>query len=80
MAKGFGAAEVGRMRNGGGAPASLLAETAGAPVIFFGTGLPEDHWHDSDEKVEVEALLKGAATMAHFWPELAAVHRERNQG
>jgi acetylornithine deacetylase/succinyl-diaminopimelate desuccinylase-like protein len=77
MAKGFAATQVGRMRNGGGAPASLLADVTGAPVVFFGTGLPEDHWHDSDEKVEVEALLKGAATMGHFWSELAAVHQQR---
>jgi acetylornithine deacetylase/succinyl-diaminopimelate desuccinylase-like protein len=58
------------IRNGGGAPAALLAETVDAPVLFYGTGLPEDHWHDSDEKVEVQALLQGAETLAYLLEEL----------
>ncbi|MFT7841083.1 M20/M25/M40 family metallo-hydrolase [Saccharothrix sp. BKS2] len=64
--EGFGR-PVGRMGNAGGGPAALLAERAGAPVLFFGTGLPEDRWHDSDERVSVDVLLAGAATLAHFW-------------
>jgi acetylornithine deacetylase/succinyl-diaminopimelate desuccinylase-like protein len=32
----------------------------------------EDRWHDSDESVRVDVLLKGAATLALFWPALAA--------
>ena len=63
--------EAGRMRNAGGAPTALLAEATGAPVAFFGTGLPEDGWHGPDESVDLEVLLKGAATMALFWPRLA---------
>ncbi|GAA2450557.1 M20/M25/M40 family metallo-hydrolase [Streptomyces glaucus] len=55
-----------RIRNGGGTPAALLAETLDAPVLFYGTGLPEDHWHDSDEKAEVLALLQGAETLAYL--------------
>ncbi|MFC6089885.1 M20/M25/M40 family metallo-hydrolase [Saccharothrix lopnurensis] len=64
--EGFGR-PVGRMGNAGGGPAALLAERVGAPVLFFGTGLPEDRWHDSDERVSVDVLLAGAATLAHFW-------------
>jgi acetylornithine deacetylase/succinyl-diaminopimelate desuccinylase-like protein len=60
-----------RIRNGGGAPAALLAETTHAPVLFYGTGLPEDHWHDSDEKVEVQALLQGAETLAYLLENLS---------
>jgi acetylornithine deacetylase/succinyl-diaminopimelate desuccinylase-like protein len=71
MSAAFGAA-AGRMRNGGSGPATLLERWAGAPVLFFGTGLPEDRWHDSDESVDVDVLLRGAATMALFWPALAA--------
>jgi acetylornithine deacetylase/succinyl-diaminopimelate desuccinylase-like protein len=63
--------EVGWMRNGGSGPAALLEKCVGAPVLFFGTGLPEDRWHDSDESVLVDVLLKGAATLALFWPALA---------
>jgi acetylornithine deacetylase/succinyl-diaminopimelate desuccinylase-like protein len=75
MAEGFGR-EVGQMRNAGGGPASLLHEVTGAPIVFFGTGLPEDHWHDSDESVRVDMLQAGAATTALLWPRLAG-GRER---
>jgi acetylornithine deacetylase/succinyl-diaminopimelate desuccinylase-like protein len=61
-----------RIRNGGGAPAALLAGLLHAPVLFYGTGLPEDHWHDSDEKAEVRALLQGAETLAYFLRDLPA--------
>ena len=60
-----------RMRNAGSGPAVLLAEKVGAPVLFFGTGLPEDRWHGPDESVDVETLLTGAAALALFWPRLA---------
>jgi acetylornithine deacetylase/succinyl-diaminopimelate desuccinylase-like protein len=63
---------VGRMGNAGSGPAVLLAERAGAPVLFFGTGLPEDRWHSNDESVDLKVLFNGAATMALFWPRLAA--------
>jgi hypothetical protein len=52
----------------GGSPASLLHDVIGAPIIFFGTGLPEDNWHDSDESVSVDMLQAGAATLALLWP------------
>jgi acetylornithine deacetylase/succinyl-diaminopimelate desuccinylase-like protein len=70
MAEGFGT-PVGHMRNAGGAPAQLLASTLGAPLVFFGTGLPEDNWHDSDESISVDVLAAGAATLALLWPRLA---------
>ena len=43
---GFGA-PAGRMGNAGGGPAELLCRTLDAAVVFFGTGLPEDRWHDT---------------------------------
>jgi acetylornithine deacetylase/succinyl-diaminopimelate desuccinylase-like protein len=67
---GFGT-PAGRMGNAGGGPAELLARTLDAPVVFFGTGLPEDRWHDSDERVSVEMLVNGAATLACYWLRLA---------
>lgn len=70
MRDGFGAT-AGRMGNAGGGPAELLERLIGAPVVFFGTGLPEDHWHDSDERVSIEVLINGAATLASFWARLA---------
>ena len=71
MALGFRRDGVGRMGNAGGGPAVLLAETLGAPVVFFGTGLVEDRWHDSDESVSTAVLHAGAATLACLWEELA---------
>lgn len=62
---------IGWMRNSGGAPAVLLAERAGAPVVFFGTGLPEDNWHGADESVDLEVLITGAAALARFWASIA---------
>jgi len=70
MADEFGR-PAGRMANAGGGPADLLATTLDAPVVFFGTGLPEDRWHDSDERVCIDVLLTGAATLANFWARLA---------
>lgn len=62
---------VERMRNAGSGPATLLAERAGAPVLFFGTGLPEDRWHGPDESVDLQTLLTGAAALAQFLSSLA---------
>ncbi|MCU1572153.1 MAG: Peptidase, partial [Micrococcaceae bacterium] len=61
----------GRMGNAGGGPASLLSGLLGAPVIFFGTGLIEDQWHDGDESIHLPTFLAGAATLAFLWNELA---------
>jgi acetylornithine deacetylase/succinyl-diaminopimelate desuccinylase-like protein len=78
MREGFGM-PVGQMRGAGGAPAELLSRVLGAPVIFFGTGLPEDNWHDSDESVHVDTLLRGAASIAHLWQRLADGQRTAEQ-
>jgi acetylornithine deacetylase/succinyl-diaminopimelate desuccinylase-like protein len=69
-AAGHGADVAGRMGNAGGGPAELLSRMLGAPVLFVGTGLPEDHWHSSDESIDVGTLLDGAATIARLWTEL----------
>ena len=71
MRIGFGVDAVGRMGNAGGGPAELLARTLDAPLVFFGTGLISDRWHDSDERVRLDVLERGAATLAAFWPLLA---------
>jgi acetylornithine deacetylase/succinyl-diaminopimelate desuccinylase-like protein len=62
---------AGRMGNAGSAPTALLAARTEAPVVFFGTGLPEDRWHTEDESAHVDTLLRGAATLAVFWTSLA---------
>ncbi|MGW0118593.1 M20/M25/M40 family metallo-hydrolase [Streptomyces sp. NPDC003327] len=56
--------------NGGAAPAAQLARACDAPVVFFGTGLPDDGWHGPDERAEIEALRLGVRTLAAFLEEL----------
>jgi acetylornithine deacetylase/succinyl-diaminopimelate desuccinylase-like protein len=73
VADGFGV-PAGRMGNAGGGPAELLSRTLDAPVLFFGTGLPEDRWHDSDERVSIDMLVNGAATLAFLWQRLGGNH------
>jgi acetylornithine deacetylase/succinyl-diaminopimelate desuccinylase-like protein len=75
MRRGFQAEEVGRMGNAGGGPAELLARVTDAPLVFFGTGLIEDDWHDSDESAHLATLQAGAATMAFLWEMLPAALR-----
>jgi acetylornithine deacetylase/succinyl-diaminopimelate desuccinylase-like protein len=70
MELGHGTETAGRMGNAGGGPAELLGRVFDAPVLFIGTGLPEDHWHSSDESVDLRTLLDGAASIAHLWSEL----------
>ncbi len=72
MRVGWNVAEVGRMGNAGGGPAALLAQSLDAPIVFFGTGLVSDRWHAADERVRLDVLERGAATLAAFWPRLAA--------
>jgi acetylornithine deacetylase/succinyl-diaminopimelate desuccinylase-like protein len=70
IAAGFEVDRVGRMGNGGGGPADLLARRTGAPVLFFGTGLPDDRWHAPDEHVRLDVLERSAVTLAEFWRRL----------
>jgi acetylornithine deacetylase/succinyl-diaminopimelate desuccinylase-like protein len=80
MAKGFRSNHVGRMGNAGGGPAELLSRSLDAPVVFFGTGLVEDHWHDSDESASLEVLMNGAVTLACLWDELARMGKDDGDG
>ena len=72
LERGYGISVQGRMGNAGGGPADWIARQLDAPVHFVGTGLPEDHWHASDESIDLRMLVRGAATIAHLWQELGA--------
>jgi acetylornithine deacetylase/succinyl-diaminopimelate desuccinylase-like protein len=58
------------MGNAGSGPMDLLTSQLNAPIVFFGTGLIEDNWHDRDESVSIDMLIGGAATLAVLWSEL----------
>ncbi len=72
MRVGIGVDGAGRMGNVGGGPAALLAHALDAPILFFGTGLVSDSWQAADERVRLDVLERGAATLAAFWPRFAA--------
>ncbi|MFD5213972.1 M20/M25/M40 family metallo-hydrolase [Microbacterium sp. NPDC058345] len=73
LALGHGTPVRGRMGNAGGGPAVLLSERFEAPVLFIGTGLPEDSWHADDESVDLRMLKNGAASIAHLWDEIGTL-------
>lgn len=77
LARGWGAPPRGRMGNAGGGPADVLSEVLGAPVVFLGTGLPDDRWHANDESVHIDTLLRGAASIAALWHELGGAREAR---
>ncbi|MBB1253587.1 dipeptidase [Streptomyces sp. OF3] len=62
-------------REGGSGPAADLQDILDVPVLFLGISIPSDGWHAPNEKVELDLLLKGAETAAHFWQDLAASWR-----
>lgn len=76
VAAGFGRRGVARVGNAGGGPADLLVRMFGAPILFLGTGLPEDHWHASDESIDLRMLHGGAASVAHLWAQLGELTRD----
>lgn len=79
LERGYGLPLAGRMGNAGGGPADFLSGLLDAPVILLGTGLPEDHWHASDESVSLTMLRRGAATIAHLWEELSTALRSEGR-
>jgi acetylornithine deacetylase/succinyl-diaminopimelate desuccinylase-like protein len=62
-------------REGGSGPEATLVDVLGAPVVFLGVGLPEDHIHSPNERVVLPMLYKGAEAAAYLWSELATALR-----
>ncbi|GAA1562055.1 M20/M25/M40 family metallo-hydrolase [Streptomyces globosus] len=69
-----------RVGNGGAAPAAQLARACGAPVLFFGTGLPGDGWHGRDEYADIRALRLGVRALTAFLDELPSAPGLRRPG
>ncbi len=40
-------------------------------MLFLGISVPSDGWHSSNEKVELDLLIKGVETAAYLWGDLA---------
>jgi acetylornithine deacetylase/succinyl-diaminopimelate desuccinylase-like protein len=62
-------------REGGSGPEATLVDVLGAPVVFLGVGLPEDHIHSPNERVVLPMLYKGAEAAAYLWSELSTALR-----
>jgi acetylornithine deacetylase/succinyl-diaminopimelate desuccinylase-like protein len=71
MSRAFGI-EALYTREGGSGPQADMAEQLSAPVVFLGVGLPDDHIHAPDEKVDIPMLLKGAEAVAYLWEDMAS--------
>ena len=71
----FDGAAVLPTREGGSGPEAGLTQSLGAPLVFLGVGLPDDHIHSPNEKVTLSMLFRGAEAAAHLWSELAALGR-----
>jgi acetylornithine deacetylase/succinyl-diaminopimelate desuccinylase-like protein len=72
MERAFGT-EILFTREGGSGPEADLAEILGAPLVFIAVGLDDDRIHAPNERVDMKLLLKGAATAAYLWDELATL-------
>ena len=60
-------------RSGGSIPVgALFTSVLGVPVIFMGTGLPDDNIHAPNEKYSLSPFYKGLRTVASFLPKLGA--------
>jgi acetylornithine deacetylase/succinyl-diaminopimelate desuccinylase-like protein len=70
---GFGVRPV-FVRAGGSIPAvTMMQEALGVPVVLMGIGLPDDHAHAPNERLDVESFNAGIRGAAHLWAELAKV-------
>nr|MDQ6937844.1 M20/M25/M40 family metallo-hydrolase [Actinomycetota bacterium] len=72
----FDGAEVLPTREGGSGPEAALQQSIGAPLVFLGVGLPDDHIHAPNEKVTLSMLDRGAEAAAHLWAEFARLGRD----
>ena len=51
-------------------PAFAL-EAAALPTVLMGIGLPDEHSHAPDERLELENLFGGIRSAYYLWQELA---------
>ncbi len=71
LARGYGRAVRGGWATPGRAGRAAVPGTR-RPGRLPRNGSAEDHWHASDESIDLRMLVRGAATLAHLWRELAA--------
>ena len=48
-------------------PSTTMQEALGAPTVLMGIGLPDDHAHAPNERLDVESLHAGIRSAAFLW-------------
>jgi acetylornithine deacetylase/succinyl-diaminopimelate desuccinylase-like protein len=59
-------------RSGGSGPEEALGRVLGAPLVFLGVALPEDHFHAPNERLVIDQLWKGILAAGELLLELGA--------
>jgi acetylornithine deacetylase/succinyl-diaminopimelate desuccinylase-like protein len=71
---GFGVRPV-FVRAGGSIPAvTTMQEALGVPAVLMGIGLPDDHAHAPNERLDIESFNAGIRSAAHLWLELSSLN------
>lgn len=61
------------VRSGGSVPVvASMADLLGLPVVMMGIGLPDEHAHAPDERLDLGNFFGGIRAAAILWDELAA--------
>lgn len=59
-------------RSGGSGPEEALGRVLGAPLVFLGVALPDDHFHAPNERLVIDQLWKGILAAGELLLELGA--------
>lgn len=64
------------VRSGGSVPVvASMQEMLGLPVVLMGVGLPDEHSHAPDERLDLGNFFGGIRAAAFLWEELAGTRR-----
>lgn len=69
------------IREGGSIPpVATIAELLDVPCVLLGVGLPEDHIHAPNERVDLGQLFRGMQTLGRLWQGYSDLGREGLRG
>ena len=69
------------IREGGSIPpVATIAELLSVPCVLLGVGLPEDHIHAPNERVDLGQLFRGMQSLGRLWQAYSELGRERLSG
>ena len=56
-----------------------MQEALGVPAVLMGIGLPDDHAHAPNERLDIDSLHAGIRSAIHLWAELAETGAVRTE-